>query len=348
MADFSMSLKGLSAEAQKLIFEKDIENGDGKMTANEHARLAKFLSGEEPFPEGYGSVKEELINFARKFDVAAAEKNLSKDRKEAVASNMSEKDKKAIDTINDYTRLSNIANGEGDYTPEQREYARALLEDSPYAREITLTKQNEVLSAKNQELLAENNELKAQIEEMKQDSVNAENERTVSQTALGELEGLTNIDTNITNALKGCVNQITSLNDTIVSTCKKQNSFIESFEKGTISEKSFKDSLAAAKQKIDQAKKDIATEKEKGMQKLLEEVAAVAVARTATAGLASSVASAATKAAGKIVAGKIVAGAASKAGEQQVASEDIRTIFGNAVLSLFNSVGAIGLGLENN
>ena len=92
MANFSMNLNSLSTEAQRFLIEKSIENGDGVMTTSERNKLADFLSGNEPFPEEYITIKDELINFASQFDEASSEQGLSKKEKASVRGDMSERE----------------------------------------------------------------------------------------------------------------------------------------------------------------------------------------------------------------------------------------------------------------
>lgn len=284
MADFSMSLKGLSLEAQKFLFEKDIENGDGMMTASERNKLTEYLSGKESFPDGYADVKEEIMNFARAFDVKATENNLSKERKNAVRGNMFEGDKNAIDCINDYNRLVDVVNGQENYTLEQREYARALLENSPKARSYKLEIENEALEAKNQELLAEkgvletknqelleeNQALKSELAELHSQLDSAQQEKTVAQEALNSLRGM---PTNISMPIKEYVNRIDLSNNKIIDTCKKYDDTVENFKKGTITEASLKKMFRTVKETVQREKENIEQAKQEGQEALQKELA---------------------------------------------------------------------------
>lgn len=267
MTDFSMGFQGLSQRAQKFIAEK-IDDGDGKINTAERNKIADYLNGKQELPAEYCGVKDELEQFGRNYDVQAARSGLFVDEAEDVTvRGMSDKDMNQIDTIRDYNTMKAIADGklEG-YTPQQQAYAKALLENSAYARERMLKTENTDLKTQNQKLLEENEDLKSELVKLTSKSEYAKEEKKVAQEAKSACDTLFDEDWGLLKSkISGPINKINSATDTIIKTCKN----IEDFASKGINSATIEKSIKVAEGKIEQQEKEIEQAKKEG-QKILE------------------------------------------------------------------------------
>ena len=268
MTDFSMGFKGLSQRAQKFIAEK-IDDGDGKINSAERNKIAEYLNGKQELPAEYCGVKDELEQFGRNYDVQAARSELFLDEAEAVSyRGMSDKDMHQIDTITDYNTMKAIAEGklEG-FTPQQQAYAKALLENSSYARERMLKTENTDLKTQNQKLLEENEDLKSELVKLTSKSESAKEEKKVAQEAKSACDTLFDEDWGLLKSkISGPINKIDSATDTIIKTCKN----IENFESKGTSLATVEKAVKTATKIVEEKQKEIEQAKKEG-QKILEQ-----------------------------------------------------------------------------
>ena len=111
MSNSVSDFNGLSGRAQEF-FKKHIDDGDGKISSAERNKLAQYLNGTQKLPNEYESVREELENFGRNYDVQAAGKELFvEEREDVLIRGMSDKDMNQIDSIRDYDTMKAIADG---------------------------------------------------------------------------------------------------------------------------------------------------------------------------------------------------------------------------------------------
>lgn len=268
MTDFSMGFQGLSQRAQKFIAEK-IDDGDKKINSAERNKIAEYLNGKQELPAEYCGIKDELEQFGRNFDVQAARGELFVDEANAVDfRGMSDKDMHQIDTITDYNTMKAIAEGklEG-FTPQQQAYAKALLENSSFAREQMLKTENTDLKTQNQKLLEENEDLKSELVKLTSKSEYAKEEKKVAQEAKSALDSLfVDEDYPIKSKFSEPIDKIDSATDTIIKTCKN----IEDFESKGTSLATIEKAVKTATKIVEEKQKEIEQAKKEG-QKILEE-----------------------------------------------------------------------------
>ena len=162
--NFGIAFSGLSGRAQQFIKE-NIDDGDGIFSTNEREALGQYLSGSKELSAEYSGVREELEEFSRYYDVAAARSQLYPEEADSVEirCQMLGLNTNTIDCEDDYQTAKAIANGTIQTTPQQQAYAKALLARSPYAREKMAKEEGAKLLEQNQILLSENKSLKAQL-----------------------------------------------------------------------------------------------------------------------------------------------------------------------------------------
>ena len=273
MSNSVSDFNGLSGRAQEF-FKKHIDDGDGKISSAERNKLAQYLNGTQKLPNEYESVREELENFGRNYDVQAAGKELFvEEREDVLIRGMSDKDMNQIDSIRDYDTMKAIADGTlKGYSDKQREYAKALLNNSQYARLRASEEENGVLKQENQKLLNENKELKAKIESFKTEHTKAEREKASVNEVKTQLENLSeDISSTILGSktkLVNIVENIGSFNDEIIDCCKHQDQILEKFENGSISETTLKTAMDIDISKLEKLQKQIEEEKLQGQEEL--------------------------------------------------------------------------------